>query len=108
MRRQQCKHNIRPPPRRIRYAFSTNDFGRYRFGSTAEGLKKAADGSLTILIQKDKAFETSNRLPAPAGNFNRTMPYENQHDTHKLQGDCSSPKCMRHSPAFDMVSATRT
>ena len=25
----------------------------------------------------------------------------------KLQADCSSPKCMRHSPPFDIVAATR-
>jgi hypothetical protein len=53
--------------------FVENDFGRYSIGSTTEGLKKAADGSLTILIQKDKPADTSNWLPAPVGNFNLTM-----------------------------------
>jgi hypothetical protein len=53
--------------------FVENDFGRYSFGSTTDGLKKAPDGSLTILIQKDKPADTSNWLPAPAGNFNLTM-----------------------------------
>lgn len=53
--------------------FVENNFGRYSFGSTTEGLKKAADGSLTILIQKDKPSDTSNWLPAPTGNFNLTM-----------------------------------
>lgn len=28
--------------------FVENDFGRYSFGSTTDGLKKAGDGSLTI------------------------------------------------------------
>jgi hypothetical protein len=53
--------------------FVENDFGRYSFGSTTDGLKKAPDGSLTILIQKDKPADTSNWLPAPAGPFNLTM-----------------------------------
>jgi hypothetical protein len=52
---------------------SENDFGHYSIGSTTDGLKKAADGSVTIFIQKDKLADTSNWLPAPAGNFNLTM-----------------------------------
>ena len=53
--------------------FVENDFGRYSFGSTTDGLKKNADGSLDIIIQNDKPADTSNWLPAPAGNFNLTM-----------------------------------
>jgi hypothetical protein len=53
--------------------FVENEFGRYSIGSTTDGLKKSPDGSLTILIQKDKPADTSNWLPAPAGNFNLTM-----------------------------------
>ena len=53
--------------------FVENDFSRYSFGSTTDGLKKSPDGSLTVLIQKDKPTDTSNWLPAPAGNFNLTM-----------------------------------
>jgi hypothetical protein len=53
--------------------FVENDFGRYSIGSTTDGLKKSPDGSLTILIQHDKPADTSNWLPAPAGNFNLTM-----------------------------------
>jgi hypothetical protein len=53
--------------------FVENDSGRYSIGSTTDGLKKNSDGSLTILIQKDKPTDTSNWLPAPAGNFNLTM-----------------------------------
>jgi hypothetical protein len=52
--------------------FVENDFGRYSFGSTTDGLKTAPDGSLTIVIQKDKPSDASNWLPAPAGNFNLT------------------------------------
>ncbi|WP_216850448.1 DUF1254 domain-containing protein [Granulicella sp. L46] len=53
--------------------FVENDFGRYSIGSTTDGLKKATDGSLTILIQKDPPADTANWLPSPAGNFNLTM-----------------------------------
>ncbi len=53
--------------------FVENDFGRYSIGSTTDGLKKNADGSLDILIQKDKPAETANWLPAPIGPFNLTM-----------------------------------
>ncbi len=53
--------------------FVENEFGRYSIGSTTDGLKKDADGSLTILIQKERPADTSNWLPAPAGVFNLTM-----------------------------------
>jgi hypothetical protein len=53
--------------------FVENDFGRYSIGSTTDGLKPEANGSLTILIQKDKPADTANWLPAPAGNFNLTF-----------------------------------
>ena len=53
--------------------FIENDFKRYSIGSTTDGLKKNPDGSLTIVIQKDRPSDTSNWLPAPAGSFNLTM-----------------------------------
>jgi hypothetical protein len=53
--------------------FVENDFGRYSFGSTTDGIKKEKDGSLTILIQHDRPADTSNWLPAPTGDFNLTM-----------------------------------
>lgn len=53
--------------------FVENDFGRYSFGSTTDGLKKNPDGSLDITIQNNKPADTSNWLPAPTGNFNLTM-----------------------------------
>jgi hypothetical protein len=53
--------------------FVENDFKRYSIGSTTDGLKKDTDGSLTILIQKEKPADTSNWLPAPEGDFNLTM-----------------------------------
>ena len=53
--------------------FVENDFGRYSMGSTTDGLKKSADGSLTVVIQKDKPADTSNWLPAPEDAFNLTL-----------------------------------
>ncbi len=53
--------------------FVENDFGRYSIGSTTDGLRKNADGSGDIVIQKDRPADTSNWLPAPAGDFNLTM-----------------------------------
>jgi hypothetical protein len=53
--------------------FVENEFGCYSIGSTTDGLKKDADGSLTIIIQKDRPGDTSNWLPAPTGTFNLTM-----------------------------------
>jgi hypothetical protein len=53
--------------------FVENEIGRCSFGSTTDGLKKNADGSLAILIQKDRPLDTSNWLPAPDGPFNLTM-----------------------------------
>lgn len=55
--------------------FIENTINRYSIGSTTDGLKKNADGSIDIYIQnvnpgKDKQ---SNWLPAPAGSFNLTM-----------------------------------
>ena len=47
--------------------FVENDFGRYSIGSTTDGLKKNADGSLTLIIQNERPSDTSNWLPAPTG-----------------------------------------
>ncbi|WP_442203907.1 DUF1214 domain-containing protein [Rhizobium sp. RAF56] len=47
--------------------FVENDFKRYSIGSTTDGLKKEADGSLTILIHKDRPSAVANWLPAPEG-----------------------------------------
>jgi len=74
--------------------FVENDFDRYSFGSTTDGLKKDTDGSLTILIQKDRPADTSNWLPAPAGNFNLTMRFYGP-QTPVLDGSYRMPAVMR-------------
>lgn len=53
--------------------FVENPFKRYSIGSTTDGIKKNADGSLSILIQNERPADTSNWLPAPKGNFNLTL-----------------------------------
>jgi len=53
--------------------FVENEIARCSFGSTTDGLKTNADGSITILVQKARPSDVSNWLPAPSGNFNLTM-----------------------------------
>ena len=55
--------------------FIENDFKRYTIGSTTDGLKTEADGSITLYIQQANPGpdKQSNWLPAPAGSFNLTM-----------------------------------
>jgi hypothetical protein len=53
--------------------FVENDVGRYSIGSTTDGLTKNPDGSLTLVIQRERPTDASNWLPAPAGSFNLTM-----------------------------------
>ena len=55
--------------------FVENDFKRYSIGSTTDGLKTDADGSITIHIQNDNPGpdKQSNWLPAPKASFNLTM-----------------------------------
>lgn len=55
--------------------FIENPQKRYSIGSTTDGLKKSADGSIDIVIQHDDpgGDTRSNWLPAPAGDFNLTM-----------------------------------
>jgi hypothetical protein len=74
--------------------FVENDFGRYSFGSMTEGLKPDADGSLTILIQKDRPADTSNWLPAPSGPFNLTMRFYGP-ETPILDGSYRLPAVKR-------------
>jgi hypothetical protein len=46
--------------------FIENDFKRYSIGSTTDGLKKDANGSITIYIQKDNPGADKQSKPAPA------------------------------------------
>ena len=74
--------------------FVENDFGRYSIGSTTDGLKKGADGSLTLVIQKDRPSDTSNWLPASAGNFNLTLRFYGP-ETPVLDGSYRLPAVKR-------------
>ena len=49
-----------------------NSINRFSLGTNNQGLKYAADGSLTIYVQADppaSAAQRSNWLPAPKGEF---------------------------------------
>jgi hypothetical protein len=50
-----------------------NPIGRYSIGDRTPGLRRARDGSLTIVIQHDRPADTSNWLPAPAALFRPIM-----------------------------------
>jgi hypothetical protein len=43
-----------------------NPIGRYSIGDRTPGLRRDADGSLTIVIQHDQPADTSNWLPRPS------------------------------------------
>ena len=51
--------------------FAPNEIGRYSLGTKSQGLRLASDGSLAILVQKERpdADQISNWLPAPDGDF---------------------------------------
>jgi len=55
--------------------FNVNDLKRYSLGTKNRTLQIAADGSLTIYLQKDRPADelVSNWLPAPAGAFATTL-----------------------------------
>ena len=50
-----------------------NPIGRYSIGDRTPGLRRDADGSLTIVIQHDEPADASNWLPAPAAPFRPIM-----------------------------------
>jgi hypothetical protein len=76
--------------------FIENEINRYSIGSTTDGLKENADGSLTLYLQKDKPApdKTSNWLPAPAGPFNVTMRFYGP-ETSVLDGSYRLPAVER-------------
>lgn len=74
--------------------FVENDFGRYSIGSTTDGVKVGPDGEVTIVIQHDRPGDTSNWLPAPAGEFNLTMRLYGA-DTSVLDGSYRLPGVTR-------------
>ncbi|HTT53230.1 MAG TPA: DUF1254 domain-containing protein [Streptosporangiaceae bacterium] len=55
------------------YYLVGNPIGRYSIGDRTPGLRRGADGSLTIVIQHDQPADTSNWLPAPAAPFRPIM-----------------------------------
>ncbi|MNZ77986.1 hypothetical protein D3C78_965450 [compost metagenome] len=73
--------------------FVDNAFGRYSIGNM-DNLKADADGSVTLLIQKERPADTSNWLPAPDGPFNLTMRFYGP-GTSVLDGSYRLPAVQR-------------
>ena len=46
-----------------------NPIGRFSIGDRTPGLRRATDGSVTVVIQHEQPADTSNWLPAPAAPF---------------------------------------
>jgi hypothetical protein len=51
------------------FYLTANPIGRYSIGDRTPGLRRGADGSLTITIQHEPPADPSNWLPAPAAPF---------------------------------------
>ncbi|MBO3275667.1 DUF1254 domain-containing protein [Pseudomonas schmalbachii] len=73
--------------------FVDNDFGRYSIGDM-DNLKADADGSITLLIQKERPADVTNWLPAPDGPFNLTMRFYGP-GTSVLDGSYRLPAVQR-------------
>ena len=67
-----------------------NAIGRYSIGDRTPGLRRDADGPLTIVIQHDHPAGTGNWLPAPAAPFRPLMRLY-QPQAAVLDGTCTIP-----------------
>lgn len=78
--------------------FTENEIDRCSIGSTTEGLRENADGSLTLYLQHERPEEdkVSNWLPAPTGSFNVTMRFYGP-KTSVLDGSYRLPAIKRLS-----------
>ena len=56
-----------------RMFFSANPIARYAIGDRTPDLQRNADGSIDILIQRDRPADTRNWLPAPEGDFRMVL-----------------------------------
>ena len=79
-----------------RLFFADNPIHRYAIGDRTSGLKKNADGSIDIYIQRDKPEEgdIGNWLPAPAGTF-RLIARAYQPRKELLEGNFRYPPVVR-------------
>jgi hypothetical protein len=80
--------------------FVDNPIGRYSIGDRTQGLQKAADGSLTLYLQRERpdGERAANWLPAPAGPM-RLMLRAYEPDDALIDGRYRVPAVQRNSPS---------
>lgn len=79
--------------------FIDNPIGRYSIGDRTPGLQKAADGSLTIYLQRERpdGERAANWLPAPSGRMRLVLrAYEPEEPL--IEGRYRAPAVQRNSP----------
>jgi hypothetical protein len=79
--------------------FIDNPIGRYSIGDRTPGLQKAADGSLTIYLQRERpeGERAANWLPAPNGPMRLVLRAYEPEDP-LIKGDYHAPGVQRNSP----------
>ena len=80
--------------------FVDNPIGRYSIGDRTQGLQKAADGSLTLYLQRERpeGERAANWLPAPAGPM-RLVLRAYEPDDALIEGRYRAPAVQRNSPS---------
>jgi hypothetical protein len=75
-----------------------NEIGRYAIGDRTKDLQKAADGSLTLYLQRDRTDgeRAANWLPAPAGPL-RLVLRAYEPDASLIDGRYRVPAVQRNS-----------
>ncbi len=80
--------------------FVDNPIGRYSIGDRTPGLQKAADGSLTLYLQRERpeGDRLANWLPAPNGPM-RLMLRAYEPEEALIEGRYRAPGVQRNSPS---------
>lgn len=80
--------------------FIDNPIGRYSIGDRTPGLQKAADGSLTVYLQRERpdGENAANWLPAPSGPM-RLVLRAYEPDESLIEGRYRAPGVHRNSPS---------
>lgn len=80
--------------------FIDNPIGRYAIGDRTPGLQKAADGSLTIYLQRERpdGERAANWLPAPGGPMRLVLRAYEPEDS-LIEGRYRAPGVQRNSPS---------
>ena len=80
--------------------FIDNPIGRYSIGNRTPGLQKAADGSLTIYLQRERpdGERAANWLPTPGGPMRLVLRAYEPEDS-LIEGRYRAPGVQRNSPS---------